>query len=833
MSATAQRGKRSLKSPLGRIVRSGVSRRRVQAIVMTLTTALSAAASVLAAGLLVGSQAPFQHAFTAQHGSQLTAQFTGAKASMAQLASTARVAGVTAAAGPYATASLHPVTDSGASTPPGLPMGQLTVVGRPGPGGPSDDVDLMSGTWATGPGQIVMNTQGGGWGFGLGAHLTLPDLPGDPTMTVVGLANSVSNTADAWVTPAQLGALTAGTTPEYQMLYRFAHAATDTQVDADRSAIAAALPAGALTGTQSWLAVQLAADGKTRAFVPFVAAFGILALAMSVLIVGIVVSGAVSSQIRRIGILKSLGFTPAQVVRAYILQALIPALAGAGLGLVAGNLLAIPALAHAESAYGTGTLTIPVWIDAAVAAALLALVTAAAWVPALRAGQLRTVDAIAVGRTPAPGRGRLAHRLANRLPLSRPVAIGLANPFTRPGRSGTMTSAILLGAVAVAFAAGLATSLGDVQNALHRDKLGDVTVAVGEGLGGAKLTPVSPKQVTADIAAQPGTSDYYATSQTQVGVAGVTGGVPVVGYTGDTAVAAYQMIAGSWFAAPGQAVVPTRFLKATGTTIGDSITLTEAGHQARLRITGEALDTHGDGMQILTDQSSLDGLRLGPEPQRFSIRLKPGTNLADYVHALNAKFSSTNAQAQPDTDNRATVIDAMEALVALLTLMIVAVAGLGVLNLVVLDTRQRIHDLGVFKALGMSPGQTIAMVLTSVAGIGLVAGIIGVPLGVIAHNYVTPHGQRRRHRHPLRRHRGLPPARTRRTRPRRPGHRPRRRRAPGRLGRQDAHPERLAHRITEVPVLGWVLVDAGRRRPPARDVGGRRNRPPTSRDPPN
>lgn len=185
-------------------------------------------------------------------------------------------------------------------------------------------------------------------------------------------------------------------------------------------------------------------------------------------------------------------------------------------------------------------------------------------------------------------------------------------------------------------------------------------------------------------------------------------------------------------------MVPTRFLQATGTAIGDNVTLTEAGHQVTLRITGEALDTHNGGMQILTDQSSLNGLRLGPEPQQFSIRVTPGTNLASYVHALNAKFTSTTAQAQPNTDNRATVIDAMQALVALLTLIIVAVAGLGVLNLVVLDTRQRVHDLGVFKALGMSPCQTIAMVLTSVTGIGLVAGIIGVPLGVIAHHYVVP-----------------------------------------------------------------------------------------------
>ena len=738
MSARARR------SALGRIIRSGVGRRRVQTLVMTLTTLLAVAASVLAAGLLVDSQQPFEHAFAAQHGSQLTAQINGGKASAAQITGTAHTPGVTAAAGPYPVASLHPVTGSDAGMPPGQPAGQLTVVGRSSPGGPVDDVALQSGTWATGPGQIVMNISGGGWGFGVGAHLRFPELPGTPTLTVVGLASSVSNTADAWVAPDQLASMTAGTTPQYQELYRFTHASTDAQVTADRAAIAATLPAGALAGAQSWLQVQLAANGKTAAFVPFVAAFGILALVMSVLIVGIVVASAVSSQTRRIGILKSLGFTPAQVVRAYIGQALIPALLGAALGLAAGNLLAIPALAHAETAYGTGPLAIPVWIDTAVTAAVLALVAATAWALALRAGRLRTIDVLALGRTPASGRGRRARRLTNRLPLPRPVVIGLANPFARPARSAAMAAAVLLGAISVAFAAGLATSLGDVQTALHKDRTGDVTVALTAGPdspvhpGGTKPTPASPTQVAADIAAQPGTADYYATSQSQAGVAGVTGGVTVVGYSGDTATAAYQMISGHWFTEPGQAVVPTRFLDATGDRIGDTITLTEGGHQIPLRITGEALDTHNDGMQVLTDLSSLDGLHPGLEPQQFTIRLAPGTNLAGYVDQLNATFASTTAQAQPNTDNRATVIDAMEALVALLAAMIVAVAGLGVLNLAVLDTRQRVHDLGVFKALGMSPRQTITMVLTSVAGIGLVAGIAGVPLGVLAHHYVVP-----------------------------------------------------------------------------------------------
>jgi putative ABC transport system permease protein len=70
--------------------------------------------------------------------------------------------------------------------------------------------------------------------------------------------------------------------------------------------------------------------------------------------------------------------------------------------------------------------------------------------------------------------------------------------------------------------------------------------------------------------------------------------------------------------------------------------------------------------------------------------------------------------------------------------MLVAVAGLGVLNGVVLDTRERVRDLGIHKALGMTPRQTVAMVVTSVVVTGLVGGALGVPLGVALHGWVMP-----------------------------------------------------------------------------------------------
>jgi putative ABC transport system permease protein len=98
-------------------------------------------------------------------------------------------------------------------------------------------------------------------------------------------------------------------------------------------------------------------------FVPFLVAFGVLALAMSVLIVANVVTGSVASAVRRIGILKALGFTPGEVVRAYVGQALLPAAVGAGAGVIAGNLLAVPLLGRIQVVYGTPKLAVSWWVD--------------------------------------------------------------------------------------------------------------------------------------------------------------------------------------------------------------------------------------------------------------------------------------------------------------------------------------------------------------------------------------------------------------------------------------------------------------------------------------
>ncbi|WP_045878327.1 ABC transporter permease [Pseudofrankia sp. DC12] len=735
---------------LSAVVRAGVGRHRVRTIVMTLTVLLAVAASVLATGLLVASSAPFDRAFAAQRGAQLTAQFDGAKVTAARLAATAWAPGVVAAAGPFPTVSASPRTVAGTDgVPAGIGLPPLTIAGRATGGGPVDDVTILEGRWAAGPGQIVLASDAGGRWSAPGQQLRFAGPGGGVTVTVVGIARSVSHTADAWVAPTQLPSLTPGGTPAgYQMLYRFAAAATDAEVAADRASIAAAVPAGAMTGAQSYLTIRQKANENSAAFVPFVAAFGVLGLAMSALIIGIVVSGAVGASIRRIGVLKSLGFTPAQVVRAFLGQALLPAAVGVVLGAFCANLLAAPVLREQADAFDGTVPGIPLWVDVAVAAAALAVVCAAALVPALRAGRLRTVEAISVGRASRPARGRLARRLTSRSPVSGALALGLAQPFARPVRSLVLVAAVCFGAVGVTFAIGLGISLGDIQAAGNPDAVGAVVVHAGGYAGAKPMAPggpqagrastAAPAAVAAAIAARPDTRRYYGVSETEVGVAGLTGATRVIAYQGDSSWASYQMISGSWFTRPGEAVAGTRFLHAVGAHVGDTVTVLDAGHSVRLRIVGEALDLNYDGINLLTEGASLSSLGREPGATDFYVDLRPGTNVAGYISALAAAPALDGAFVKPNVADGSSAIAAMETLIAMLTLALTVVAALGVLNTVVLDTRERAHELGVFRALGMTPRQTIGMVVASAAGIGLAAGVVGVPAGIALHHVVVP-----------------------------------------------------------------------------------------------
>lgn len=715
-------------TPAVKVAWRGLTGRFLQTAVIALVVLASTAASALALGMIADTNAPFDHAFVKDHGAQVAVTADTSTASAAQLAATTRLPGVTAAAGPFpqTQVTVH-ISLPGAA---GTLEQQLLVTGRASPGGPVDDLSLDAGRWAKTTGEIVWAQGRTSVPVRLGQKITVTGVPGSPQLTVVGIATSVTSTSQAWVVPAEISALHAPGVA--QMLYRFSSAGSTAAVSADIAAVRAALPPGTLLGTpQSYLPVQQEAAADIAPWVPFIVTFGVIALVMSVLIVINVISGAVVGGMRRIGVLKSIGFTPLGVVAAYVLQVAIPALLGCVAGAVCGDLLSVPLLNLNGAVYGIGVLFIPIWVVVVVPLAMLALTCAAATVPALRAGRMSAVQAIATGRAPRASHGFVAHRLLGRLTwVPRPVTIGLAEPFSRPARTLVTLAAILFGVVAVTFGVGLGTSLSRTATDLSLARTEPVHVAPRAG----NLTAGQQQTIISALTSQPGTLHDVTETDDQIGVPGLSNPMSVTSYSGDASWTGWSIITGRWYSGDGEADVNTYFLTATGTAVGDTYTLASGGRQTTVRIVGEVFDT-GNTADIFMSSATLAAVAPGLTPSQYDVGLRPGTYVQSYTNALSTTLGPSF---DVTTKTNSPVFSSVITLLAVLIVLLIVVAGLGVLNTVVLQVRERAHDLGIFKAIGMTPRQTVAMVVCSVTGIGLVAGAIAIPAGVALHRFVVP-----------------------------------------------------------------------------------------------
>jgi putative ABC transport system permease protein len=422
------------------------------------------------------------------------------------------------------------------------------------------------------------------------------------------------------------------------------------------------------------------------------------------------------------------------VITVYLNRIGWPALIGCVIGVVLGDLLSVPIMGKTAGAYGVGHQSVPLWVLVAVPLGMLVLTMLSAFGPALRAGRLSATEAIASGRAPKSGHGYLAHRLLSKVHLPRPITLGLAAPFARPGRTLVTLFAIAFGACAVIFAVGLSTSLDRVQVANSQSNTTQVQVAYG-GNG----TPAGPGQqypsqgqdnaVTAALADTPGAAHTDVEYNTQVTVPSVAQKVNATVYTGDTSWQGWLMISGHWLNGPGQVVVDTEFLDDSSLAVGDTTTVNTGTATVTVRIVGEYFNPSRQP-NLWASSSTLPGVATLANLNQWNIGLRPGTSAGAYIASFNAALGKSSPWAVFGQEGGGQFFTIASALIGLLALMVAIASGLGVLNTVLMTTRDKVHDLGIFKAIGMRPGQVLAMVCCWVLVPAIIAAVLAAPAAI-------------------------------------------------------------------------------------------------------
>jgi putative ABC transport system permease protein len=716
---------------------SEVRRRRLQSAVIAVMVALASGTITLGINLLLESRSPFDRTFEAQNGAHLRVFYDARRVTPGQLVSTPAAIGASSSAGPwpnvYVTV-LHRESSSGQS------RRQLDLVGRGSPEGAAERLHLASGRWVQAPGEIVVTRAFAAANhLSLGDHLVSLHTADKPSLTVVGEAvdvsqaptgsdyssvQSITRAQRAWVLPAQLADLAGGSGLGYEMAYRFKSPPTQAELRDGMGGLRAGLPPGAISGASNYLATRDVYQADNQFLLVLLLAFGIFALVASLATVINLVLGTVLAGYRDIGISKALGFTPLQVVGSIVAAMTIPALPGCAVGIPAGAALSLPLANQAAQ-----RLNLPSPPAVSPLAALLALggilisVMAAAALPALRAGRMSAVQAIAAGGAPRSAQAwGPSHRLQH-LRLPRPLSLGAGDAFARPLRGGLTVLAVLIGVATIVVAFGLRGSLSQVFPVIARVN-GDVSLV--------RERTVSDRRVMAILNDQPQTHSVLAARNGPVVVPGLADPVDGVAFRGDTHSLGWSafLVRGRWLgASPGEVLLRRSVLDQAGLDVGSSFDGVIAGRPLRLHVVGEitAVD-----FGALLDWSTLTAADPSAEPDRYVVRLRPGANADAYAAAVQAREPdfltvTPNRAAQESTSD---TINTLNGLMSVLVVVLALIAAAGVFSTMLLHVRERSRDVAILKAVGMSPRQLLTMVMTSSAVLGVIGGLVAMPLGV-------------------------------------------------------------------------------------------------------
>jgi putative ABC transport system permease protein len=299
-------------------------------------------------------------------------------------------------------------------------------------------------------------------------------------------------------------------------------------------------------------------------------------------------------------------------------------------------------------------------------------------------------------------------------------------------------AALAFGATAVIFAVGLDSSLH--QAAVAANQSAAVPVQIGQFQPGAgpQQAPSAAQfaTMTTVLRAQPGFTRAVTVYGAQISGAGIGQNVQAEAFGGDAAWTGYQLITGRWYGATGEVDVNTAFLTQSGLAVGDPAILKIGSAQVPVKIVGEVFHPSQDP-HVYGSTLTLPGVGSAANFAQVDVGLKPGVNSRSFVGSVNRALGTTSPfGATPPGGGRFFVI--VIALIGLLSLMVAIAAALGVFNTVLMNTRDKVHDLGIFKSLGMRPGQLVIMVICWIVMPALIAGAIAAP-AAIALNTATLH----------------------------------------------------------------------------------------------
>jgi putative ABC transport system permease protein len=488
--------------------------------------------------------------------------------------------------------------------------------------------------------------------------------------------------------------------------------------------IEAMLRSDAVDSHTDWRDVRESAIFGAQINFVFLGAFSFFAILATVLVITSSIGSLVLSQFRQIGILKAVGFTQHQILALYIGQYGILGVVGSLLGLVLGIALSpLPLQSVAASLSTTFQPPLNLLLIALVLSGIPGIVVLSTLGAAYRGAKANIIKAIAAGGEAPHQKPFWGTKLAAWLDLPIPLVLGLNDVFAKPFRSFLTGLNLTLGVIGIVFGLTLHETLK--------------TFEADPSLLGIVYDATVSRDETGDPETQrllrraPGVEAFYGQYMLNVKTpAGQSFLIRAV--EGNLAAFPFRIPEGRFFE-PGadEAIAGQGLLNWLGLSVGDTLTLIIDDKKDRpvtLRIVGRYAEPSNAGQMLMVSIPSLTRWKR-IEPDTYFLKLSPDCNPARLKHYLQPK---------PDSDLNLTLVGQvipsdvlyLQLAIFALSVILIGIALANVFNISLLAVQEKLRVVGVLKTLGMTPAQVVTMVNTSAGFLGLLASVVGIPLGL-------------------------------------------------------------------------------------------------------
>jgi putative ABC transport system permease protein len=448
------------------------------------------------------------------------------------------------------------------------------------------------------------------------------------------------------------------------------------------------------------------------------ALFGLVALGAAVLAIASATGGRVLVQLEDLATLKTLGFTPAQVTGVVVAEHTVLGLAGTALGATAARELTIPLLLGIPASVLPAVAPLPaVWVIIVGCSTELAVMLAAAF-PGWRAGRVRPVAA--VYRQPPSGHlSRLARAaLLSRFPPA--VVLGARAAFIR-----RLPSALTVGGLAVSVAMimiglGVASTVEEVQ----RDPA-DIGLAAALTVSPGEL---SQTQASTIVHSDSQVAAVYPSVEVSALLPSGTTTITTLGMGTSHRPYPFHVAQGRIYRAPGEAVASQGLLDLLRLRIGQFVPMQINGIPVIFHIVGRIIEPEDDGQVLAYGLDTLSAAGAPVPPDQYSLVLRSDvTPAAAIAHLLAVSGHRLDVSEAVDPASQLGVVQVM------LTGLIAVLGLIGLTSLLTASAtglRDQVRDVGVLRAMGLTPAQVMVSLVTSTSVLALIAIAGGAIAGI-------------------------------------------------------------------------------------------------------